>query len=43
MKTKNLEKPERRDHSLKWDESTDVSSDPPYFSPDSPFKKWKNF
>jgi hypothetical protein len=38
MKTKNLEKPERRDHSLNRDESTDVSSDPTYFSLDSPFK-----
>ncbi len=38
MRTENFPKLKRSDHSPKRDEFIDVSSDPPYFSLDSPFK-----
>jgi hypothetical protein len=38
MRIENFPKPKRSDHRPKRDEFIDVSSDPPYFSLDSPFK-----
>ncbi len=38
MRIENFPKLKRSDHSPKRDEFIDVSSDPPYFSLDSPFK-----
>jgi hypothetical protein len=38
MRIENFQKLKRSDHSPKRDEFADVSSDPPYFSLDSPFK-----
>ncbi len=38
MRIDNFLKVKRSDHSPKRDEFIDVSSDPPYFSLDSPFK-----
>jgi hypothetical protein len=38
MRIENFPKLKRCDHSPKRDEFIDVSSDPPYFSLDSPFK-----
>ncbi len=38
MRIENFQKLKRSDHSPKRDEFVDVSSDPPYFSLDSPFK-----
>ncbi len=43
MRIKNFQKLKRRDHSPKRDEFVDVSSDPPYFSLDSPFKSFLYF
>jgi hypothetical protein len=42
MRIENFPKLKQSDHSPKRDEVIDVSSDPPYFSLDSPFnvKKW---
>jgi hypothetical protein len=37
MRIENFQKLKRSDHSPKRDEFVDVSSDPPYFSLDSPF------
>ncbi len=40
MRTENFPKQKRSDHSPKRDEFINVSSDPPYFSLDSPFKSF---
>ncbi len=39
MRINNSAKPQRREPSRKQDESIDITLDPPYISPDSPFKE----